>query len=135
MSPIQSNTQQGTVLKPCATDLSASKGCFAMIDATANIVLPAAGGLALFVITDVFSVAVTEAGTGTYQAEVMPLTSGRNVRVIAGVNGVTAGDKVVTLATGKAVRATAGNTVLGIAEETGVAGQYVLIRPYTGPVA
>lgn len=122
MSPIQSNTQSGIVVKPSAADLSGKLGCFAKIDVNGNAAAAGAGDLAKFIVNDVKDATV---GSDT---SLLPLSGERNVRVIAG-GVVTAADLIASDANGKAVTAQAGNYILGQAEESAVAGQYVLIRP------
>ncbi len=124
-SAIQTNTQVGKIIIPSATDLTASIGCFAVINTAAQAALPLAGGLALYVIDD------SQTSTGVFNVALEPLTPHKNIRVIAG-GGITVADKVTTNAAGKAITATSGNNILAIAEETAVTGQYVLLRPLGG---
>ncbi len=126
MSPIQTNTQKGEIVVPAATDLSASIGCFAVINSSAQAALPASHGYAGYVIADVMITPV-----GTNNTTLLPLDGSRNVRVIAG-SAVTAADKITTDAAGKAVTASSGNNFMALAEESGVTGQYVLLRPLGG---
>ena len=132
MSPIQTNTQRGIVVKTAASSLvtaaaSASVvGCFATLDTAGKAVLPSANGLALFVISDYSALPGS-----TYGASLQPLEPGQNMRVISAAV-ITAGDSLTTDANGKAVVASTGGNILAIAEEAAVSGQYVLVRPLGG---
>jgi hypothetical protein len=124
-SPIQTNTQIGLITKPSAADLTASIGCFATVNTSAQAALPSANALALYVIADAYD------SGGVHNTVLQPLDSNRNVRIIAG-GTITAADQITTTSAGKAVTASTGNVILGIAEEAGLNGQWVTIRPIGG---
>jgi hypothetical protein len=140
MSPIQSNTTQGLVTYPAASDLSASIGCFAKIGTDGNVSLPSANGFANFIIEDAYSTggAVTPPSAtlsgSAYECVLRPLDPARNMRVVvaAGVTIASPGVQIATNGSGKAYPASTGGYVLGVAEESAVAGQYVLMRPNGG---
>jgi 3D (Asp-Asp-Asp) domain-containing protein len=151
MSPIQTNTQTGLITCKASSDLSASIGCFANISTAGLVALPTTHTFALYVIANAYGLggyitppsgttsaatAYCENGTTTlenYECELQPLMTDRNVRVIAADNTITTpGMQVTTDGSGKVVAASTGNNILGISEEAGVTGQYVLIRPIGG---
>ena len=120
-----SNTQEGLITVESATDLSASIGCFAIINSSAQAALPSANALVNYVIEDAYT------SGGAYKVVLRPLNPNRNFRVPC-LGVVTAADKIVATAAGKAATATSGGHWFALAEESGVNGQYVLIRPIGG---
>lgn len=130
---MQNNVHPGEIVFNAKTDLQGKEGLLVKIKNDSNkatVSLPeAATDQVLFVITD------TQKGAGA-ETSVLPLSIGQNVRVR--LKGTCVPGDVLVLASpdgtddGKvtALPETAGNyRQVGIAEEKGVDGQLVLLRP------
>ena len=120
MSPVQTNTQSGIVVRTAASDLSTKEGLFAVVSGSLGCDLAGAGALALYVISS--------GGASGKPVDLIPLSSSRNVRVISAAT-IAAGVQIASDASGKLRTAITNDNVLGITEESTVAGQYTLIRP------
>ena len=142
MSPIQTNTQQGVIVRVANMDLSKKEGYLAtIVSAATGTGLPGGvsigtatttyvGDVTLAVVGYLPLYVITEGGDGTgYPVSLQPLSPDRNVRVILGDATINAGVLVSSDANGKARAAVAGDIVFGVTEEYGTVGQYVLIRP------
>jgi hypothetical protein len=139
MSPVQTNTQQGLITVKSTTDWSSYVGRFVNIGSDGHPAFPSAGGVALYVIEDAYA----EGGYFTppsntlsgvaYKVTLRPLSPDRNVRVVAG-DVIACAAQIASTAAGLAVTASASasNKLLAFAEEAGVSGQYILIRPLGG---
>lgn len=122
---IQSNTQQGSIVRIANADLTGKEGYLAKLvnaNGEAKIALAGNGELAQFVIL--------EGGASGEEVVVQPLSSDRNVRIV-NLFAIDGGAEVASDTTGKASTAASGDWVVGIAEQDGAAGDYLLIRPVT----
>lgn len=107
--------------RQASADLSASQFCAVALNSSSQVALPSAGA-------DIYGVLQNKP---TAQARAAELRILGLTKMVVGSGGVTAGDKIMVDGNGKAVTATTGNFVVGIAEDTAAAGALttVLIRP------
>lgn len=138
MNNTQSNTRTGAITVTTASGAFTGKEGYLCkltnASGVLNAALPAAAtDAACFVITNVLSLT---------EAEITPLQSGTEVRVVvgAGSSAIVPGSRIVGFggtADGQALNWAAGAAFLvGIAEEAYEAsGQYLLIRPILGYIA
>jgi hypothetical protein len=130
MYPILSNTKDGPIVVVAGDTLTSKEGYLVKLvnaSGVAKAYLPAA-------LTDAAMYVVLEGGAAGAKVTLLPLSSGRNVRVVAKSTSIVAGDKVVAYASGsegKLTEYSSGDAfIVGIAEEVGdTDGQQVLIRP------
>ena len=125
MNNVQGDCKCGSLGFAAGADLTLATGRLAKLDANEHIVLPtAAADIAPYVIT-------CGADTG-YLCGVTPLTSLSNSRVVL-KGACQAGQLLVSVGDGRVEVGTVGGTaaLVGIAEEVGVDGQHVLLRPVT----
>lgn len=125
MNTMQGDCRCGSLGFAAGADLTLATGRLAKLDANGHIVLPtAAADITPYVIT-------CGADTG-YLCGATPLTALSNSRVV--LKGVCqAGQLLVAVGDGRVETGTVGGTaaVVGLAEEVGVEGQHVLLRPVT----
>lgn len=143
MNPIRSSTQQGIIVRNCLSTLtSANRGYLARIVddvGEAKVDLPNADGqLVQFTIEDVLlPTSINNLGSatgnvsgGTSGVSLYPLDPWYQNRVV--LSGTCSGGAYLMAANGgkaKAVGTGSAVWIVGIAEEDGVDGQYVLFRP------
>jgi len=134
---IQSNTIKGRIARFPAANLTGLEGTLVSLQTAssgaATVNTTGAGAQAHFVLleggTNVGDPSsISEATNDLQQVVVLPLDSEQGIRVIS-TGVINAGVEVQSDASGQAVPASTGNWVFGISEESGVAGQYLLIRP------
>lgn len=130
MYPNLSNTQEGAIVVVAGDALTGKEGYLVKVSnssGTPKAYLPSAA-------TDAAMYLVLEGAAAGSNVTLLPLSSGRNVRVVAKSTSIVAGDKIVGYASsaeGMATEYASGDAfIVGIAEETGdTEGQEVLIRP------
>jgi len=130
MYPSQSNTQEGAIVLPANVNLTGKEGFLCKIandGGVAKADLPGA-------VTDILQYVIVEGADIDENCVIMPLTPGRNVRVVAKSTSLVPGDKVVGYASsseGKLTEYASGAAfVVGTCEEVGdTEDQLVLIRP------
>ena len=129
MNYTQSNTKRGPFTVATATDLTGKEGYLVKMTDASNVLtaaLPAAAtDVAMYLVVNVISSTL---------AEVQPLCSEVEARIVAGCTTLVSGDFVIAYggtAAGQAFEWASGAAfIVGIAEETaGTAGQYVRVRP------
>lgn len=138
---IQSGTQRGRIVRNASVDMTSKRGYLAALTddvGEAKVALPtAANQLVQFIIEDVglptahnnLGSATGNVSGGTSGVSLIPLEPGQNMRVV--LSGTCSGGAWLAAANGgtaTAMGSTSGWTI-GVAEEDGVAGQYVLFRP------
>ena len=102
---------------PASTDLSASQFCFVVVNSSGQLALPSAGGDADGVLQDKPSAQYVEGSVAVL---------GISKVKVGALASVTAGDLVMTDASGNAVTAAgAGKKILGRALATGAAGTII----------
>ena len=126
---IQSNTQNGLIVRTPAQDFTSAEGLLAKATATALTVdLAGVGDLALYVVTEV---ACPNGVDPTVQrVTLQPLDGSRNVRAIC-ASAINAGAQVASTTGGKLHTAVTGDQIIGIAEDavSSTGGGYCLFRP------
>ena len=125
MNNVQGDCKCGSLGFAAGADLTLATGKLAKLDANEHIVLPtAAADITPYVIT-------CGADTG-YLCGVTPLTSLSNSRVVL-KGACQAGQLLVAVGDGRVEVGTVGGAaaLVGVAEEVGVEGQHVLLRPVT----
>jgi hypothetical protein len=130
MYPEQSNTKEGAIVLPANVDLTGKEGYLVMIVNDGGV---AKAGL-LTAATDAALYVVLESAEADADCTILPLTPGRNVRVVAKSTTLVPGDKVIGYASGSEGMLTeyaSGEAfIVGICEEVGdTEDQLVLIRP------
>ena len=119
----QSDCRYGAVAFAAGEDLSLKTGYLAKLNAGGDLVLPQGAG-------EITPYVLTQGADQGYLCGAVPLTSAGNCRVkLAG--SCAAGDLLVAKGDGRVEKGAAGGGALpvGLAEETGIDGQFVLTRP------
>jgi hypothetical protein len=130
MHSILSNTKQGPIVVVAGDNLTAKEGYLVKVSNASGVAkayLPAAAADAALYL-------VLEGGAAGANVTLHPLSSDRNVRVVAKSTTLVAGDKVIAYASGAEGMLTeyaSGDAfIVGVCEEVGdTEGQQVLIRP------
>ena len=119
----QTDCRFGGVAFAAGEDLSLKTGYLARLNAGGDLVLPQGAG-------EITPYVLTQGADQGYLCGAVPLTSAGNCRVkLAG--SCEAGDLLVAKGDGRVEKGAAGGGALpvGLAEETGIDGQFVLTRP------
>jgi len=130
MFPEQSNTKEGAIVLPSNVSTVGKEGYLVMIVNDGGV---AKAGL-ITAATDPAMYVVLEGALTDADCTILPLTPGRNVRVVAKSTSLLPGDKVIAYASGAEGMLTeyaSGDAfIVGICEEVGdTEDQLVLIRP------
>lgn len=134
---IQSNTTKGRVAKTPAAVLTGLEGTLVSLQTGSSGFAPVnttgAGARPDFIIlesgTSVEATSDINNTTNDLGTVIcLPLEANQQVRVIS-TGSIGGGVAVQSDSSGRVVPASSGNWVLGITEESAIAGQYVLIRP------
>jgi hypothetical protein len=123
MNNVQGDCRCGSLGFPAGEDLTLATGKLAKLNADGHVVLPAAN-------TDITPYVITCGADQGYLCGVTPLNSLSNSRVI--LKGTCqSGQLLVAVGDGRVETGTLSGTAIpvGVAEEDGVEGQHVLLRP------
>jgi hypothetical protein len=125
MNNVQGDCKHGSLGFPSGEDLTLATGRLVKLNADGHAVLPSAAA-------DITPYVVTCGADQGYLCGVFPLSSLSNSRVVLKGTCQT-GALLVTVGDGRVETGTLGGTALpvGVAEEDGVEGQHVLLRPVT----
>ncbi len=123
MNNVQGDCRCGSMGFPAGEDLTLATGKLAKLNADGHVVLPAAN-------TDITPYVITCGADQGYLCGVTPLNSLSNSRVIL-KGACQAGQLLVAVGDGRVETGTLSGTAIpvGVAEEDGVEGQHVLLRP------
>ena len=123
MNNVQGDCRCGSLGFPAGEDLTLATGKLAKLNADGHVVLPSAG-------TDITPYVITCGADQGYLCGVTPLNSLSNARVIL-KGACQAGQLLVAVGDGRVEAGTLSGAAVpvGVAEEDGVEGQHVLLRP------
>ena len=123
MNNVQGDCRYGSLGFPAGEDLTLATGKLAKLNADGHVVLPVA-------VTDITPYVITCGADQGYLCGVTPLNSLSNSRVIL-KGACQAGQLLVAVGDGRVEAGTLSGTAVpvGVAEEDGVEGQHVLLRP------